>query len=87
MRECDKFCSDDVDQLLATKAQGHYFAGIPDVLYADLGELAAHLKPGRESDDERIFAMNMGIAVDDVVIARAVYARAVRTGKGTHLPL
>lgn len=87
MRECDKFCSDDVDQLLATKAQGHYFAGIPDVLYADLGELAAQLKPGRESDDERIFAMNMGTAVDDVVIAQAVYERAVRTGVGSRLPL
>ena len=87
MRECDKFCSDDVSQLLATRAQGHYFSGIPDAIYADLGELAAHSKPGRESATERIFSMNMGIAVDDIVTAHAVYERAMTAGVGLRLPL
>lgn len=87
MRECDKFCSDDVSQLLATRAQGHYFSGIPDAIYADLGELAAHSKPGRESATERIFSMNMGIAVDDIVTAQAVYERAMTAGVGLRLPL
>jgi alanine dehydrogenase len=87
MRECDKFCSDDVSQLLATKAQGHYFGGIPDAIHADLGELAARLKPGREAATERIFSMNMGIAVDDIVTAQAVYERALAAGVGLCLPL
>jgi alanine dehydrogenase len=87
MRECDKFCSDDVGQLLATKAQGHYFSGIPDVIYADLGELAAHIKSGRAAVTERIFSMNMGIAVDDIVTAQAIYERATMAGVGRRLPL
>jgi len=87
MQECDKFCSDDIDQLLATKAHGLYFGGIPAAISADLGELAAGLKPGRESDGERIFSMNMGIAVDDMVTAKVLYERALERGAGVRLPL
>jgi len=87
MKECDKFVSDDVGQLLATRAHGVYFRGVPEKIYADLGELAAGLKPGREREDERIFSMNMGIAVDDMVTAKILYARAVESGAGTRLPL
>ena len=87
MRECDKFCSDDVGQLRATKEHGVYFAGIPATISADLGELAAGLKPGRENDGERIFSMNMGIAVDDMVTAKVLYARALERGAGVRLPL
>ncbi len=87
MRACDKFCADDVGQLLATREHGVYFGGIPPVIHADLGELAAGLKPGREDDAERIFSMNMGIAVDDVVTARVLYELALERGAGTRLPL
>ena len=87
MRACDKFCADDVGQLLATREHGVYFGGIPAVIHADLGELAAGLKPGREDDAERIFSMNMGIAVDDVVTARVLYELARERGAGTRLPL
>jgi ornithine cyclodeaminase/alanine dehydrogenase-like protein (mu-crystallin family) len=87
MSSCDKFCSDDVGQLLATKEQGVYFGGIPGAIHADLGELAAGLKPGRESDSERIFSMNMGIAVDDMVTAKVLYERALERGVGVRLPL
>ncbi len=87
MRECDKFCADDTGQLLATRDHGVYFGGIPAVVHADLGELAAQLKPGREDDTERIFSMNMGIAVDDVVTAKLLYDRARKLGAGTRLPL
>jgi len=87
MRECDKFCSDDVSEMLATRAQGHCFGGIPDAIHADLGELAAHIKPGRESPAERIFSMNMGIALDDIVTVQAICERAVTAGVGLRLPL
>jgi len=87
MRECDKFCSDDIGQLLATKKHGVYFGGIPAVISADLGELAAGLKPGRENHTESIFSMNMGIAVDDMVTAKALYERALERGAGVRLPL
>ncbi len=87
MRECDRFCSDDVGQLLSTKGHGVYFGGIPETITADLGELAAGLKPGRANDDERIFSMNMGIAVDDMVTAKVLYERALERGAGVRLPL
>ena len=87
MRECDKFCSDDIGQLLSTKDHGVYFSGIPAAVSADLGELAAGLKPGRKNESERIFSMNMGIAVDDMVTARVLYQRALERGAGVRLPL
>jgi ornithine cyclodeaminase/alanine dehydrogenase-like protein (mu-crystallin family) len=87
MRRCDKFCADDVPQLLATRDHGVYFSGIPEVIHADLGELAAGLKPGREQSSERIFSMNMGIAVDDMVTAKVLYDLALRRGAGTRLPI
>jgi len=87
MKECDKFVSDDIHQLLSTKEEGIYFGTIPKPIYADLGDLAAGLKPGREYPMERIFSMNMGIAVDDMVTARLVYEQARKKGVGTRLPL
>ena len=87
MRECDAFFSDDTGQLLATRAHGVYFSGIPEQVTGDLGELAAGLKPGRQTDVQRIFCMNMGIAVDDVVTAKVLYERAVERGAGVRLPL
>ncbi len=87
MRECDRFCSDDTGQLLATREHGVHFGGTPAVFSADLGELAAGLKPGRESDAERIFSMNMGIAVHDVVTAALVYKRALEREAGACLQL
>lgn len=87
MNECKKFCSDDMDQLLSTKEHGVYFSGIPKRIDADLGELAAGLKKGRTNNHEKIFAMNMGIAVDDMVTAKILYERAVKTGAGMRLPL
>lgn len=87
MKECDKFVSDDIGQLLSTKKEGIFFSGIPEKIYADLGELAAGLKPGREDPSERIFSMNMGIAVDDIVTAKLIYERAREKEAGTSLSL
>ncbi len=87
MRECGKFVTDDAGQLLSTREHGVYFGGIPEKIYADLGELAAGLKKGRESAAERIFSMNMGIAVDDMVTAQALYRKAQERKAGVRLPL
>jgi ornithine cyclodeaminase/alanine dehydrogenase len=87
MKECDKFVSDDIGQLLSTRKEGVFFKYIPDKIYADIGELAAGLKPGRQNDKEKIFCMNMGIAVDDMVTAKLIYDRALERGAGTRLLL
>ncbi|UCC64739.1 MAG: ornithine cyclodeaminase family protein [Anaerolineae bacterium] len=85
MREADKFCTDDVPQLRHYQEVG-YFQGIPPV-YAGLGELATGQKPGRERSEERTMTANLGLAMDDMVVAPLLYRRAVEKGIGTWLPL
>lgn len=85
MREASKFCTDDVPQLEHYRAVG-YFQDIPPV-YADLGELVAGKKPGRQSSKERTIACNLGLALDDMAVAPTIYQRAVEQRIGTWLPL
>jgi ornithine cyclodeaminase/alanine dehydrogenase-like protein (mu-crystallin family) len=51
-------------------------------LYAELAEVVAGHKPGRESEAERIFVRSEGLAVQDIAIAHQVYqlARARNLG-------
>jgi ornithine cyclodeaminase/alanine dehydrogenase-like protein (mu-crystallin family) len=63
-----------------------YFQGIPPI-YADLGELVAGKKPGRERSEERTMACNLGLALDDMAVAPVIYQRAVEKNIGTWLPL
>ncbi len=83
--QADKFCTDDTPQLRYYQEVG-YFQRIPPV-HADLGELAAGKRPGRERDDERIICCNLGLAIDDMATAILIYQRAVEQGIGTWLPL
>lgn len=85
MKEADKFCTDDIAQLRHYEQVG-YFQNIPPV-YADLGELVAGKKPGRQSAAERTIAANLGLAMDDMAVAPTIYARAVEKKIGTWLPL
>jgi ornithine cyclodeaminase/alanine dehydrogenase-like protein (mu-crystallin family) len=45
------------------------------------------LKPGRETPEEKTIACNLGLALDDMAVARTLYQRAVELGKGAWLPL
>ena len=85
LREADKFCTDDIAQLEYVKTQG-YFKDIPTV-YADLADLVAGKKPGRESSRERTIACNLGLALDDMATAPLVYEKAVERRLGTWLEL
>lgn len=85
MREVDKFCTDDLRQLEHYRAQG-YFRDIPPV-HADLGELVAGKKAGRETAAERTMAVNLGLALDDMAVAPLIYRRAIEQSIGTWLPL
>jgi ornithine cyclodeaminase/alanine dehydrogenase-like protein (mu-crystallin family) len=87
MAECDRFFCDDVATVRATRAAGVRLAGIPGEIAGDLGELAAGLLPGRERDDERLFCLNLGMALEDVVTARLALRRAHELGAGRELPL
>ncbi len=85
MHEASKFCTDDVPQLHHYRGLG-YFQDIPPI-HADLGELVAGQKLGRQSPQERNFACNLGIALDDFATAPLIYERALERGVGTWLPL
>ncbi|MGQ9832675.1 MAG: ornithine cyclodeaminase family protein [Candidatus Villigracilaceae bacterium] len=81
----DRIATDDHAQFQYYRSVG-YFQQTPDP-YADLGELAAGLKPGRQSDDERTLAINLGLAMDDMAVAPEIYRQAKAKGLGTWLPL
>lgn len=85
LSQMDRIATDDHAQFQYYKSVG-YFQQTPDP-YADLGELAAGLKPGRQSDSERTLAMNLGLAMDDMAVAPEIYRQAKAKGLGTWLPL
>jgi ornithine cyclodeaminase/alanine dehydrogenase-like protein (mu-crystallin family) len=85
MAQMDKISTDDHDQFFYYRSVG-YFQSTPDP-YADLGELAAGLKPGREGENERTLAINLGLAIDDMAVAPEIFRRAKERGIGTWLPL
>ncbi len=81
----DKFCTDDRDQLDYYKTVG-YFSGVPKV-HADLGEIVTGRRKARETPDERIMSMNLGVAIEDMATSIRIYELAERKGLGTWLPL
>jgi ornithine cyclodeaminase/alanine dehydrogenase-like protein (mu-crystallin family) len=85
MHEVTKFVTDDIPQLRHYQDVG-YFQDIPPV-YADLGEIVAGFKPGRESARERTMTCNLGLAMDDMATAPIIYRRAREMGIGTWLEL
>jgi ornithine cyclodeaminase/alanine dehydrogenase len=85
LAEFDKVTTDDHAQFQYYKHAG-YFRETPDP-YADLGEIVAGHKPGRERASERTLAVNLGLALDDMAVAPEVYRRAKARGLGTWLPL
>jgi ornithine cyclodeaminase/alanine dehydrogenase-like protein (mu-crystallin family) len=56
-------------------------------IYAEIGEIAAGRKPGRERDDEITFFKSVGNAVQDASVARAIYDAAVKQNLGTEVEL
>jgi len=85
LSQMDKISTDDHDQFRYFRSVG-YFLTTPDP-YADLGEIVVGKKPMRERDDERILAINIGLALDDMAVAPEIYRRAKQRGIGTWLSL
>jgi len=63
-----------------------YFRGCPRIT-AELGELVTGKKRGRQTPEERTFAANLGLAMDDMAVAPLVYQRALQQGIGIKLNL
>ncbi|MDZ7761770.1 MAG: ornithine cyclodeaminase family protein [Desulfovermiculus sp.] len=85
LQEMDKLATDDIQQMEYYRKIG-YFQKTPQA-YADLGDIAAGKKPGRENDKERTAALNLGVALDDMTTASLIYDRALAQGIGRVLPL
>jgi alanine dehydrogenase len=58
-----------------------------DDIYAELGEIAAGLKPSRQSLEEITFFKSVGVAVQDVAAANAVLQAATKMNLGTEINL
>jgi ornithine cyclodeaminase len=56
-----------------------------ETVYAELGEIIAGRKPGRELDDQIIVCDLTGVGVQDVAAAALVMTRAQETGKGERI--
>ena len=85
MQQMDKVSTDDMAQFMYYRSAG-YFQETPDP-YADLGEIVAGLKPGRQDARERTLAINLGLALDDMAVAPEIYRRAQAKGLGVQLSL
>jgi ornithine cyclodeaminase/alanine dehydrogenase-like protein (mu-crystallin family) len=85
LAQMDRISTDDHAQFEYYKSVG-YFQTTP-APYADLGEIVAGLKPGRQSTSERTLAINLGLAMDDMAVAPEIYRRAKAMGIGTWLTL
>jgi ornithine cyclodeaminase/alanine dehydrogenase-like protein (mu-crystallin family) len=57
------------------------------VVEMKISEIVAGLKPGRQREDERTMAANIGLALEDMAVASEIYSRGQKLGIGTWLPL
>ena len=85
LKQMDKLVTDDIEQMEYFRKIG-YFKQTPTG-FADLGEIACGKKAGRKTPEERIAALNLGIALDDMATAILIYNKAKEKGVGTELPL
>lgn len=54
-------------------------------LHAELGEIVAGRKPGREHDDETILFWHRGLSLSDIALGHAMLEKGVRLGIGQRL--
>jgi ornithine cyclodeaminase/alanine dehydrogenase len=85
LAQMDRISTDDHAQFQYYKSVG-YFQQTPDP-YADLGQLVAGHKPGRQDEKERTLAINLGLAMDDMAVAPTIYQKAKEMRLGIELPL
>jgi alanine dehydrogenase len=54
-------------------------------LHAELGQIVAGLKPGRQSDGETILFWHRGLSLTDIALGQAIVTKAASTGVGQRL--
>ena len=86
----DKLVVDDWGQCKAGQfgsLRAHVDAGklSADTLYAELGEIVAGLKAGRERDDETLLLWHRGLSLSDIALGSAMLLKAKAMGIGQRL--
>jgi len=90
-QQCDKIVCDDWEsvthrtQTLSRMYAEGLISGAD--IYADLHELVSGHKPGRESNDERVYFNAVGLSYIDVAIGLSMYHRAIGVNTGQALDL
>jgi len=86
LKRADKYLVDSIAQHKLLQTYGYYPYGLPEV-YGETGEVVGNTKKGRESEDELIVCNNVGMAVEDMFVVRALFDKALQQGIGLRLPL
>ncbi|UWQ76367.1 ornithine cyclodeaminase family protein [Leisingera sp. M658] len=81
----DKLVMDDLGQMRAGHLgalRPHIDAGLvsEETFYAEIGEIAAGLKPGREADSETILFWHRGMSTSDIALGAKILERARELG-------
>ncbi len=88
---CDKIVCDDWETVKhRTQTLSRMYKDgelTDDEVHGNLAEIITGAKPGRETDDERIYFNAVGLAYVDVGIAIAMYERASEAGMGQDLKI
>jgi len=79
----NKIYTDDIQTLLEHKKYG-FFLNLPDSI-AELADVVARKKPGRENMKEKIMFMNIGISLSDIIVADKMYKSAIERKIGVEL--
>ena len=82
--ECDKYITDSTDEL--NLFADYYPNGVPTPA-CETGEMLAGLATGRDNPDQLIVCGNIGMAVDDMAMAKVIFDKALESGAGMVLPL
>lgn len=90
LARADRIVADSIPQCLRHGEIHHAVergAIVKEKISAEIGEITAGLKPGRQSDQEIIVADLTGVGVQDVAAATLVYERALAAGRGEKIAL
>lgn len=85
LHAADIFATDDLPQYAAYHRNGR-FPALP-TSPVDLGDLVAGKAAGRRPETRLTMALNLGLALEDLVTAHLLYGRAVAGGVGVSLTL
>lgn len=83
-READLLTTDDSAQFAYYQGGSGYFRETPTP-HAELSDVIAGSVAGRRAEDDRIIAIHLGLALEDMATARLVYDKARAAGIGVEL--